>query len=491
MGAWLRGLGRTRLAGLLAGVAILVGGGVATAAMLAGRTGSSPAAASLSGGGPANPPVSTPSSTVPPSPTPIRFAGILDGVPMSESEWQSRKDLLPIAVMLDNSPDAFPQAGLDKADLVYEAFVEGGITRFMAVYWRQEADYLEPVRSARTPFLIWVDELGALYAHAGEAVTDNDANAGGQIVEWSIKDLSAFGGPASASYFRDSDRFAPHNLVTGTTALREAGVRLNYTGPPSLARWLFKADGEGTGSYPQAGGVEVDFEGNRNPWQLVQWHWDPKAKVYARYEFGGPHVDAKTKEQLKFKNVVVMTVGSRVVDENGHVLLDQFGTGKATVFLDGRQIDGTWKKADRKARTRFYDRSGAEIAFDRGSTFIEVIGFESTVTVARTAAELPKIPEYVPPPPEPGGTGDSGDATPTPFALRSPSPAASKSPSPTASGTPQPAGSASPQPSGTVTAGTGTASATSSPTAGQASSTATTPTSPGTAVPTASTTKTP
>ena len=86
-----------------------------------------------------------PSPTPTASPTPVRFAGLLDGAWMTEAEWNARKDLRPVAVMIDNNESAYPQSGLDRADLVYEAFVEGGITRFMAVYWSQEAEYVEPV----------------------------------------------------------------------------------------------------------------------------------------------------------------------------------------------------------------------------------------------------------------------------------------------------------------------------------------------------------
>lgn len=465
-------MGRTRLyAALGAGLVALAGIGVVVA-VLANSSGGTKASAS-----PASPtatatetPTSTPTNTPVPSPTPIRFAGILDGTAMSDAEWAARKDLLPITVMFDNSPDAYPQAGLDRADIVYEAFVEGGITRFMGVYWRQDADLLEPVRSARTPFVIWTDELGAMYAHAGEASTENDANAAGQIYDWGIKDLSAFGGVATGAYYRDNNRYAPHNLATSTSALRDAAGRAGYAGPPTVERWLFKPDGEGTSGSPDAGGIEVNFQGSRYPWQLIQWHWDAAKRMYLRYQFGGPHVDAVTKQQLAFKNVVVMTTAARVEDEVGHVLLDQIGEGKATVFVDGKQIDGTWKKVDRKARTRFYDTSGKEIAFDRGPIFIEVIGLQSTVTVAKTAAELPAIPEYVPPPPAPPSTTEPADSpspsasasgTPpaSPSGTKTPGPIVTKTPPGSVTGSPT-SGSGTPTP----TPATGTASPTQEPT---------------------------
>jgi hypothetical protein len=406
----------------------------------------------------------TPTSTPTAPTTPITHAGILDGVPMTDAEWAARKDLLPIAVMFDNSPDAYPQAGLDKADLVYEAFVEGGITRFMGVYWRQEADYLEPVRSARTPFVIWADELGALYAHAGQADTDNEANAGGQIQEWKIFDMNAFLGESSNAFYRDSDRYAPHNLVTNTSWLREAASKMGYAGPPAVESWLYKANDEDTSSLPAAGGIEVNFEGTRNPWQLVQWHWDAASHSYLRYEFGGPHLDQKTSKQLAFTNVVVMTAASHVADENGHVLIDNIGSGPVQVFIDGKVIVGTWKKADRKARTRFYDAQGKEIAFDRGATFIEVIGLQSTMTVTATAAELPAIPQYSPPPQIAPVDDGEDDAPP----VNTPTPGASPTPTRGGTATPTPGGTSTATPVGTATPGgtpsataTGTASATS------------------------------
>jgi hypothetical protein len=364
---------------------------------------------------PSSTPTATPTATPTPAPTPIRFAGLLDGVAMSESEWNARKDLLPVAVMLDNTVDANPQAGLDKADVVYEAFVEGGITRFMAVYWRQEAAKILPVRSARTPFVVWARELGAMYAHAGSASTNNDANATGQIIEWGVKDLNAFAPISDGAYYRDPDRRGPHDLGTSTGDLREAGRQLGFNGPPAVQAWLYRSPGDPPLAGADAGGIEVDFQGSRAPWQLVQWKWDGVSRSYARFQFGGPHVDAVSSQQLHFTTVVVMETLLQVVDDSGHVLLDQLGSGKATVFMDGKAIQAVWKKADRTARTRLYASDGREIAFERGSTFIEVVGPSSKLSFTAKAEDLRPIPPYAPPPPGSVDETPAGDLpTPTP-----------------------------------------------------------------------------
>ena len=406
-------------------------------------------------------PTDVPSPTPTVAPTPVRFAALLDGVWMTESEWNARKDLRPVAVMIDNHEAAYPQSGLDRADLVYEAFVEGGITRFMAVFWSQEADYVEPVRSARTPFVIWANELGALYAHAGSASTDNEADAAGQIVDWGVADLNAFDAGPSSAFYRDDQRYAPHNLVMGTTALRQAAAKMDLPPATPPASWLFKADGEGTAAAPAAGGIQVDFQSNLYASQLVQWKWDPVSHTYLRFQSGGPDLDGQTNQQLRFTNVVVMRVPWEVVDYSGHVLLDQIGTGPATVFLDGKAIEATWKKTDRTSRTRFYDSSSAEVAFNRGPIFIEVVGPDSGVLTTPTADSLPPMPFYVPPG-SAAGPGGVDEETPTPTQAPTATPTAGATSRPSVTATASP--SATPRPSATATQSPPAASATPAPT---------------------------
>ncbi|MBI2765275.1 MAG: DUF3048 domain-containing protein [Chloroflexi bacterium] len=446
MREWLR-TARARQLAAACGAAVVTGGGAVAALVFLLGGSSSPSAA-------APPPAtSTTSATATntatlaasPSPTPVLYAGILDGVPMTEQEWQARKDVLPLAIMVDNAPPAYPQAGLDKADLVYEAFVEGGITRFMAVFWRNEAEQVYPVRSARTPFVIWASELGAMYGHAGGAVTANDANAIGQIYDWGIKDLDAFRPVSDSAYYRMEERYAPHNLVANTVRLREAAKSLEYNGPPTVESWPFKADGEEVRGM-RVGAFEVDFQNQRYASSVIQWAWDESAGVYFRFQSGGADKDAVTGQQLRFKNVVVMRVPSEVVDFSGHVLYDQFGEGPVTVFIDGRAIEGTWKKKDRLARTRFFDSTGREIAFNRGPIFIEVAGPASLLTQAARQSDLPALPTYDPPGAAPFGGPADDEPAPTLTAVPTvtPSPAPSASPSPRASASPGTTGTAPP-----------------------------------------------
>ena len=435
MKALLERYGPRRVVALL-GAAVAALGTVGIFALVLSGGSDSPEAAAQDGPSPTVFSTSTstavPTETPEASPTPILHAGILDGMPMTADEWEARKDRLPLAVMVDNTTGAFPHAGLDRADVVYEAFVEGGITRLMAVYWRQDAEKILPVRSARTPFVIWASELGAMYAHAGGAQTDNDANALGQIREWSVPDLEAFAPISSNYYYRDSERRGPYDLATSTSYLLEAAGQLGHAGPPTFESWQFREPGASLPLAPAARGVEIDFSGRSLDWQYIQWKWDEGARRYLRFQFGGPHVDAVSGDQLAFATVIVMETEGRVVDEAGHVVLEQFGEGPATVFTAGRAFEGAWKKADRTARTRFYDAAGAEIVFERGPIFIEVIGRQSRFAYNAAADDLPAIPAYEPPPP---GSFDPE----TPVETETPTPEATATDVPdTATPTPRP-----------------------------------------------------
>jgi hypothetical protein len=145
---------------------------------------------------------------VEPTPEVNELARQTDGVLVETSQAK----LYPIAVMIENA--AFggvrPQAGLSYAQIVYEVVVEGGITRFMAIYAGDMPDVIGPVRSARPTYLEFAAEYDALYGHAGGSPEALQAISGLQV-----KDLSALAAD-SRFFYRDGSKVAPHNLFTSS-----------------------------------------------------------------------------------------------------------------------------------------------------------------------------------------------------------------------------------------------------------------------------------
>jgi hypothetical protein len=113
--------------------------------------------------------------------------------------------------------------------------------------------------------------------------------------------------------------------------------------------------------------------------------YDPIANIYKRNVGGVAHIDRNTNKQLTAKNIVVLTmIESHANDgytDNEHLLYKTKGTGKANIFMDGKQIVGTWEKDTRTSRTLLFDSAGLPIKLDRGTIWFEILPTDGILTV--------------------------------------------------------------------------------------------------------------
>ncbi|OGE19045.1 hypothetical protein A3D83_00120 [Candidatus Daviesbacteria bacterium RIFCSPHIGHO2_02_FULL_41_10] len=307
----------------------------------------------------------------------------------SRDFWERRR---PLAVMVENHTESRPQSGLSAADVVYEAVAEGGITRFMAVYYCSLGDIqVGPVRSARTYYLDWLGEYDALYAHVGGANTPGPADALGQIIKYSVKDLNQFsiGFPV---FWRDYQRLGrsvatEHTMYSTTAKLWAVGAKRGYTATDSagvnwsdkFTPWKFKDDkGGGITS-----NITVNFWESQQGYE-VNWTYDPAVNLYKRKNGGSPHMDLNNNTQLGAKVIVVQFEKESNANDgypgNVHLLYGTTGTGKALFFQDGGVIEGKWIKAKRLTRTKYVDAAGKEIEFNRGQIWIQTVPEGSKVS---------------------------------------------------------------------------------------------------------------
>jgi hypothetical protein len=324
----------------------------------------------------------------------------LNGAMYSKSQrswWEKHR---PLGVMIENSTDARPQSGISFADVTYEALAEGGITRTLNVFYCQDAGIVGPVRSARTYFLDFISEYGAypLYAHVGGANTPGPADALGQINDYGwagYNDLNQFaiGFP---TYYRDESRLGrdvatEHTMYSTTTSLWGVGQQRGLTNvdkdkkswDTDFVPYSYKEDAaSGDRGVKQA--VHIDFWDN-NPGYSVDWKYDNVGNKYLRENGGEVHKDRNIDKQLSAKNVIVLFMKENHANDgytdNEHLLYKDTGTGDAFIFMDGKEIKGTWKKASRTARTLLYDAGGNEVKFDRGKFWFEIVPLYATVTV--------------------------------------------------------------------------------------------------------------
>lgn len=314
---------------------------------------------------PASPPEATPAPPPPaqeaPKPRPLS--------PLSGLPYEQGGSL--VAVMVENSTAARPQSGLLSAEVVYEILAEGGITRFMALYFGQAPAVVGPVRSARPYFVLLAKEWGAIYAHCGGDPKDLEP-----IRRWKVIDVDEI--PHGEPFWRDNTRQAPHNLYTSITGLRRfVGREL----PQPAARFNFIPWAE-----KPVQGLDIIYHKDYTVSYRLKGQeataGTERKYHYERYMNGQVHRDRETGKQLEISNVIVQVARSRVAYPDGGLIIDLIGKGKAYYLLGGRYLEGYWEKKDVEAPTRFYSKSGQPIELTPGQTWIQVVPETARIQVA-------------------------------------------------------------------------------------------------------------
>lgn len=281
----------------------------------------------------------------------------LDGLPVPMGNASSCA-----AVMIDNAPEVERQFGLNDARLVYEAPVEGGRTRLMAIYHLATSteQIIGPVRSARPYYLDWVQELNCLYAHVGgspEALT--------RIKNFSIFDLNEF---YSGGYFWRNKKYqAPHNTFIDVENLAKAYVQeMEKWKGRAIRSWLFAK--KETSTFGGDITVNVDL----TELNQVSWGYDKKTKNWERWVNKSPQFDEKNK-MIQAKNVVIQYVDAVVADEEGRLDIQTIGSGRAVILKGGYTVEGRWEKKGLQERTIFFGPDTKEIEFNPGTIWVEVV----------------------------------------------------------------------------------------------------------------------
>ncbi len=310
--------------------------------------------------------------------------------------WEKKR---PLAVMIENHPDARPQSGLSNADIIFEAVAEGGVTRFMGMFYCDAQAYdviLAPVRSARTYFIDWASSFNRpLYVHVGGANLPGPADALGQLVDYGWvgeNDLNQFsiGYP---TFVRDYNRIegkdlaTEHTMVSSTEKLWEVGEERGWTNRSPERRigyrevgdedwqvdfepWTFQDEEPADGTVTE---LSYDFWSGYDQY-AVRWIYNPETKAYKRFMGGEEHLDLNTEKQIEAKNVIVLkTTEKGPIDELKHMLYGTTGSGEAVIFHHGQVIEATWTKRTRTDELHFVDDRGNDIPLARGLSWISVV----------------------------------------------------------------------------------------------------------------------
>lgn len=321
------------------------------------------------------------SSTVAPSVQPTTTTTVysgpvapLTGLPTPDHELAD-KPLL--TVKIDNHPDARPQFGLDRADVIVEEKVEGGLSRFMALFHSQESGRAGPVRSLRSTDARWLRAEGGLMAYSGAIPPVRRL-----LPENGIVDIGAdSNGPRY--YKRRSDRPFEHAMYVDTSVLRELT-------PPDTkaAKPLFQYLPEGS-TFSGAGVTPVNSVSGRfaavPTATTFEWAWDAAAGVFRRTTNGAPH-DFEGVGQVGMTNVVIQFTKYQATPfrDRANAAVDEAiaeGTGEAWMLSGGQLIKGRWNRPTLDDKTAYTDNTGVAIKLRPGRSWVMLMPAGQPVTV--------------------------------------------------------------------------------------------------------------
>ncbi len=297
--------------------------------------------------------------------------------PETEFYQKMQTDSRPIAVMIDNdSKEARPQIGLESAYMVYEIIVEGGASRFMALFKESTLEKVGPVRSSRHYFLDYALEHDAIYAHSGWS-----PQASRDISKLGVENINGILGVDGQIFWRDRTYDKTwHNLYTGLDKIHDMAV--------STKEYSDKTNVKHLGYYEKDTDIESERLVNKISLQYsymysVSYEYDAQNKVYKRFVDGKEHM-SQTDEILTAKNIIIYKLSNYTLndgEDKGRQELKNVGKGSGYYITNGKVIDINWAKPSRRAKTVYTKADGAELVLNPGNTYIQIVPMESAIVL--------------------------------------------------------------------------------------------------------------
>lgn len=283
----------------------------------------------------------------------------------------------PYAVMINNINVARPlQSGLQDAYIIYEIIVEGGITRYMALFLDQDTERIGSIRSARHYFLDYALENDAIYVHHGQSPQAQS--------DFRTLGIDRIEVNNSTTGFRDNSLnvASEHRLFTSIGLLnnglgnvrteRDNDLLLNYSvNELDLSSYV--------GAIP-ANNVTIKYSG----YITNTYEYDSESGVYKRFVNGEEHTDYVTKEQYTFKNIITYQVDNYTLNDGenkGRQDIENIGEGTGYYISGGYAVPITWEKSSRSSQTKYYLENGEELVVNDGNTFIQIQPEGQTLTI--------------------------------------------------------------------------------------------------------------
>lgn len=349
------------------------------------------------------------------------FENPINGMIFSKEEAKKFQNNKPIAVMVNNYVVARPSSGLSKADIIYEAVAEGGITRLMPIFYSRIPSVVSSVRSARYYFVQLASSYSPIYAHWGAAhvpdcqkapvtsssycppihgqvETEPAVDAYDMIVKLGVPNLD--GGNYSCdsencAFGRDPNKVGKipleHTAFTRLPLIYELAKKIrpqdSWNTFTPFTPWKFKDEA----SLKDRGTVGKETPITFNYWDTmagfnVKWVYDSDKNEYIRYQGDVKQTDGLSGEELRAKVVIIRFTKQELVgDKKSHLYHDIAGSGKALIFQDGNVINANWARSNPDTMDVYTDLSSKEFEFVRGQIWVQLVPTDNIITYEKAA----------------------------------------------------------------------------------------------------------
>ena len=291
-------------------------------------------------------------------------------------------DARPVAVMIDNNVNAWPQYAINKAYIVYEIIVEAQETRLMALFKNADVDAIGPIRSSRHYFLDYALENDAIYAHLGwspQAQSDI-SNMGVNNINGQVYDTGAARTDTS-KYWREQSKSAPHNAFSSLNSLYTIAQERGYRTTSDAESVLNYVTHEVTlDDGIDANSVSIPYSGTN----VVKYEYNSELGKYERYSKGIKQTDGSTGEGVVTKNIIINFVQNYTLndpEQKGRQGLYNIGTTDGYYITNGKAIKIKCEKNSRTEQTVYKDLEGNEIEVNDGNTFIQICPLNANVQI--------------------------------------------------------------------------------------------------------------
>ena len=278
------------------------------------------------------------------------------------------------AAKIDNHPNARPQVGLDRADVVWEILVEGGLTRYIAVWQSDIPDEIGPIRSVRPVDPSIVAPQGGIIAYSGGQYRFVVA-----MQEAPVYNAIHGQRDTADTIFRGQNAPSPHNVLVRATQI--VAEQSSLPAPPQqfpFAESLAAATATKEGTPTTR--IDLRFGGSSTP----AWVWSADSQTFIRYMTGGSPDRAAGGAQLSAVNVVTLRVPVQVIQSIPTVNL--IGRGEAWVSTGGATVAATWSKSSLTDQIRIVDANGVAVRLAPGNTWVELVPLAGSVSFSRPAS---------------------------------------------------------------------------------------------------------